>query len=190
MPKSALNSPFRINLNLLHPKEIPPPLLQRFFRWLLTYGRFIVIVVEIVVVSAFLMRFKLDADLDNLKREIEKDLPYIEGLESYEAQIKQTQLRLSTFDKIVLKGPDIKKSLEDISSQIPSVIKLTSVNFEPIASTENSKFRVNGTSTSNADLGFFIQNLRKSEDFKDIDLTSISFNEQEIVFTISGETKY
>jgi hypothetical protein len=190
MSKPAQNSPFRISLNLLHPKETPPPLIQRFFRWLITYGRFIVIVVEIVVVSAFLMRFKLDAELDDLKRNIEKDLPYIEGLENYEAQIKQAQFRISTFDKSLTHEPEIKKILADISSEIPSVIKLTSINFEPTPNTKNSKFRINGSTGSNTELGFFINNLRKSVSFKDIDLSSISFNDKEIIFTIAGESKY
>ena len=190
MAKSAQNSPFRIDLNLLHPKEIPPPLLERFFRWLITYGRFIVIIVEVVVVSAFLMRFKLDADLDDLKRNIEKDLPYIEGLSNYEALIKQTQLRIDEFDKINNKGPQIKQALEDISSQIPSSLKLSNISFEPIPNATNTKFRVNGVSTSNSEIGFFINNLRKAEPLKDIDLTSISFSDEEIIFTIIGETKY
>lgn len=190
MPKSAQKSPFRISLNLLHPKEIPAPILERFFRWLISYGRFIVIIVEIVVVSAFLMRFKLDADLDNLKRNIEKDLPYVEGLSTYEALIKQTQLRINTFDNINNKGPEYIKTLDNISGQIPNQIKLSNIFLEAIPNSKDLKFRVNGLTFSNTDLGFFINNLRKIDNFKNIDLISIGFNEEEIVFTITGDTKY
>src|SRR3989344_2931274 len=109
MAKSAPKKELRLKLNLLHPNEIPPSLPTRFLRWIVSYGRYIVIFTEIIVVSAFVFRFKLDADLDQLKTDINKDIPYIEGLIADEALIRQTQLKLQTIGTRFDDAPDWKR---------------------------------------------------------------------------------
>jgi hypothetical protein len=184
MADSAQASKLRINLNLLHPKEAPAKLPERFLKWLISYGRFIVIFVEIIVVSAFLTRFKLDADLDTLKGRIKQDLPYVEGLETDEALIKQTQTKLALVDKTYLDADKWQETILEISSQIPRSITFKQLHLDdpdgPV------KFRIAGSTTSNSDLGIFLNSLRKVSGFREINLTSISFEQDEIVFTITG----
>ena len=179
------SSKLRINLNLLHPKEAPAKLPERFLKWLITYGRFIVIFVEIIVVSAFLTRFKLDADLDTLKNNINRDLPYVEGLETDEILIKQTQDKLALIDKTYLGSDKWQETVVDISSQIPQSITFTALMLEEKDET-SVNFRIGGSTPSNSDLGIFLNNLRKTENFKEINLASISFEQNQIVFTITG----
>lgn len=189
MSEPAQKPKLRIDVNLLHPKEIPPKLPERFLRWLISYGRFIVIAVEIIVVASFITRFKFDADLDDLKRKINLDLPYVEGLAADEALIKQTQLRLTTINQNYTQTPDWQTVFNKISSQMPGSVKITSLSFEKNGNTGNLSFKLNALTGSNTDLAVFLNNLRKDVYFKDINLANISFDQEQIIFTITGGTK-
>lgn len=185
MAESAQPTKLRIKLNLLHPKEAPAKLPERFLKWLITYGRFIVIFVEIIVVTAFLARFKLDADLDTLKNQINSDLPFIEGKSVDEALIKQAQTKLALIDKTYLNDAKWQETVVEISSQIPSSIVFTGLSLEEKDGT-SVNFKISGVTVSNSDLGIFLNNLRALDNFSEINLASISFDQQQIVFTITG----
>ncbi len=105
MPKKI--GGFDIRLNLLHPLGSQEPILTRFIRWLLSSGRYIVIVVEAIVLIAFLSRFKFDADLQNTKEAIEAQLPFIQSLKADEALIRRTQLQLATVKDIRLNSSNL-----------------------------------------------------------------------------------
>lgn len=179
------SSKLRIDLNLLHPKEAPAKLPERFLKWLITYGRFIVIIVEVIVVAAFLTRFKLDADLDNLKTKINQDLPYVEGLEPDEALIKQTQSKLALIDKVYQNSAKWQEVVVDVSSLVPQSVIFSGLSLEE-KDEQSVNFRISGTTISNSDLGIFLNSLRKTEGFKEVTLASIAFEQNQIVFTISG----
>lgn len=196
MAKSAPKNQLRLKLNLLHPNEIPPSLPTRFLRWVVSYGRYIVIFTEIIVVSAFVYRFKLDADLDTFKTSINEDVPYIEGLISDEALIRQTQLKLSTIGSVYDFTPNWKRVFTDISSVIPISVRINSLsidNADPKAEYVPVKFV--GQTNSNNDLGLFIRKLRDKKDtsdnkmFNNIVLDSLNFDKDELIFSISGGVK-
>jgi hypothetical protein len=196
MAKAAPSGPkFRIKLNLLHPNEIPLPLPARFLKWLITYGRYIVILTEVIVVAAFLYRFKLDADLDQLKRNINKDLPYIEGLSANEAVIKQTQQKLAIIQQVYTLTPDWEQILTNIAREQPRNIQVTSINFEAIPSVKDVKFKVSGQTPSNNDLAVFIRRLKDKKgaknqnSFKDISLDSVTFDQSQLIFSLTGVAK-
>ena len=44
----------------------------KFLKWLLNVGRWIVIVTELIVIIAFVSRFKLDRDLTNLNEKVKQ----------------------------------------------------------------------------------------------------------------------
>lgn len=185
MSESAQQPKLRIKLNLLHPKEMRMKLAERFVKWLISYGRFIVILVEIIVVAAFLARFKYDADLDSLKKEINQDLPYIEGLEADEALIDQTQNRLALIDKTYLSSDRWQETILNISSLTPSSIQFLGLSLEEKDETSVT-FKINATTISNVDLGIFLNTLRTQNNFRDINLANIAFEDNQILFTITG----
>lgn len=185
MSDSAQSPRLRIKLNLLHPKELQMKLPERFLKWLISYGRFIVIFVEIIVVIAFLTRFKYDADLDELKRKINQDLPYVEGLSTDEALIEQTQKRLALIDKTYLTSDNWQETIVNLSSLTPSSIQFRGLNLEE-KDEKNINFRINASTISNTDLGIFLNNLRTKDYLRDINLTNIGFEDNQILFTVTG----
>lgn len=177
----------RIKLNLLYPQGIIEKLPIKFLKWLISYGRFIVIAVEVVVVAAFVFRFTLDARLDDLKRKINNEKPFIEGLSTDEALIRQTQLKLTTISSKYQELDKWSELLPKISRYVPSQIRFTSLALDKNGSPEIS-FKIIGKSKSNVDLSIFLNNLKKDPIFKNINLDTISFDQGEISFTISGSS--
>lgn len=191
-PKNQL----RLKLNLLHPNEIPPSLPTRFLRWVVSYGRYIVIFTEIIVVSAFVYRFKLDYDLDALKTSINKDVPFIEGLISDEALIVQTQTKLKTIGMSYNASPNWHRIFQDLSTVIPKSVRVNSLNIDNSDNTtEYISIKFVGETASNNDLGLFIRKLRDLKDdqgnkmYKDIVLDTLNYNKDSLIFSISGGAK-
>lgn len=182
--------PFRLHLNLLYPQGVPLKLPLRFLKWLISYGRFIVVFVEIIVLACFAYRFKLDADLADLKEKINNQVPYLESLSIDEALIKQTQLRILNIQKVYSFSPFWVKTLTEISNQIPSQVRLTNINLEKAPPPSSGvSFKLAAQTPSNNDLAVFLNALKKSPNLKDISLSSISFEQDQIHFTINGGTK-
>lgn len=188
MAKSAQKIHSRLNLNLLYPQGMAQKLPIRFLKWLISYGRFIVVIVEILVLSTFAFRFKLDADLANLKEKINEQVPFIESLGQDEALIKQTQQRLAIVKKTYAAFGQDQKFLPKISTQTPTAIKFTNFNIEQ---TEIGalKFKISAQTNSIDSIAFFLKGLRNDPDLKDINLTNINFEQGSVIFSITGATK-
>lgn len=176
----------RINVNLLYPQGSPEKIFVKFVRWALSYGRFIVIVVEILVVSAFIARFKLDSDLSALKDEINSKLPYIESKIIDEALINQTQLRLDLIGQNNQNASKWTDTMKKISDQTPLTVQLNSLNITT-NDTGTLQFRLNGVSNSNASIGQFLNGLRADPTFKNVNLSNIAIEQDQITFTITGD---
>ncbi|MBI3485967.1 PilN domain-containing protein [Candidatus Daviesbacteria bacterium] len=180
----------RLNINLLYPQGIPLKLLARIIKWLLTFGRYIGIVVEILVLATFAARFKFDGDLADVNENINKQIPYIESLTTQENLIRQTQFKLSIIKNVLTATPSWQDILSKISNQLPAGIKVTTINFDHSQSTDNQVvFKITGSALSNSDLAVFLSGLNSVNSFKEINLTNISLGDTGFTFTITGVAK-
>jgi hypothetical protein len=179
----------RLKLNLLFPQGEEQKLAARFLKWLISYGRFIVVIVEVVVLTTFATRFKLDADLANLKEEINNRAPYLEALSPDEAQIKQTQQRLSIVKKNYTISSKWQEILTSISSQTPLGVKVLNMNIAQAEPGNTFTFKITSESNSNSNLAVFLHGLKNDSSFKDVVLASVSLEEGLINFTITGASK-
>jgi Tfp pilus assembly protein PilN len=186
MPSAPKGKVSGININLLLPQGSAQKLPVKFLKWLVSYGRFIAIVVEIIVVATFVVRFKLDADLASLKDQINHQVPFIEDKAQDEARIRQFQFKLATIKKTHAAAPDWKSVLENISQQMPSSTKLTTINLDK-SSGSTLLFKVSGRSSTSNDLSVLLAGLKQAKSFRNITLTNINFDAGQIVFSISGE---
>lgn len=176
----------RINLNLLYPQGVKSQIPVLFLKWLIAYGRFIVIIVELVVVGTFVTRFKYDADLEDLKDQIAQGLPYLESLNADELKIRQTQLEIDTIKNSYNLTPTWSELFKTIAQKTPQSVKFTNLVFEPVINTSDVAFRISATTNANDNLIVFIRELKNTPNFKDINLASISFEEGNITFTLTG----
>lgn len=176
-----------INLDLLKPQSSPEKLPIKLLRWLLSTGRFIFIFVEALVLIAFILRFKLDADLASKKEAIEEQIPYIESLRPDEVLIRQTQLKLSTINAFNSSVPDYPQTLTKIADETPVGVKITSLSLEK--SLGKVLIQINAQTQSNNDIAQFIANLRSNQYFADVNLSSVGLEQEVIKFTIESKAQ-
>lgn len=173
-----------ILLDLLRPQGNPEKISVKILKWLLSTGRYIFILVEAVVLIAFILRFKLDADLASKKEAIEQQIPYIESLRSYEILIRQIQLKISTIKASRGDFADYPKILNKIADQTPLGVKLLSLNMEK--GVDKVTFRMNAEASNNNDVTNFTQGLKGDPSFSEINITSIGLDQGKISFSLTG----
>ena len=188
MPKKIAKPVYKpnININLMYSQGSFQKLPVKFLKWLVSYGRFMAIGVEVIVVVTFIMRFKLDADLADLKSKINLQLPVIQSHAQDEADIRRFQFKLATISKTYSASPDWNSDLATIAQELPSGIKLTNINLDNTVPSTGVQVRVNGGADSSNDLGIFLAGLKQDKKIKDVTLASISFEEGQIIFSITG----
>lgn len=185
----ALSVPSKIRINLLYPQNIPQKLSVKFFKWLLSIGRYIAVFVEIVVLLAFAARFKLDAELNVINEEINKQIPYLEEQVKDEVLIRQTQFKLTQAKTEFALSPKWQEIISKIAAQTPQSVIFNTLIFEHQVNSSNLIFRINGKALTNNDLALLVSGLKSESKFQDIDLSNISLEDDGITFTISGSTK-
>lgn len=185
-PKKAEPKP-RLNLNLLHPQGITPKLPVRFLRWLIAYGRYIVVIVEIVVLACFAFRFKLDEDLNQLKEEINGQVPYLEGLVADDALSNQTHLRLKLIKETYSFADLNIQALSRIAAQTPLTVKVSDINLDSSLEPNTLIIKITSTTSNNNNVALFLNGLKSDKSLSDIGLTSISFDQGNLTFTITGK---
>lgn len=176
-----------IHLDLLKPQSSPEKLPVKLLKWLLSTGRYILIFVEALVLLAFLMRFKLDADLAERKEAIEEQIPYLESLAPYEKLIRQTQLKLSTINTHYANIADYQQILTKIANQTPQGVRIISINLD--RSVGKISIQINATAQTNFDLAIFLTGLKSDPQFLDIALISVGLEQGIIRFSLTSQAQ-
>lgn len=169
-------------LNLLPKTEFEMSFWGRFLKWSLTTGRYIIILTELVVIIAFMSRFKFDHDLSDLNDAILGKQALLEASSNTEKVLRLTQARLSLIDQKFKTSP------------IPSEVISKIAGLLSVGTTLNSAALVNGnltldvTTVSETGLGIFVQALSTDKMFKSVDLTNVtSDSESNIKFNIKAK---
>src|SRR3990172_3246723 len=132
----------KIKLNLIPHKELESGLWGQFLEWVLNYGRYIVIGTFIIVLAAFLSRFKLDRDLGNLSEEVKTKQGTIEKFEDLEIKIRALQNRLAMIKKVQGEHLPYTKTLTSLAQLTPQDVIFTQLNFT------SSNFKLSATPLS------------------------------------------
>src|SRR3990167_1463025 len=80
-------------INLLSQKDFDRTLVGKLLRWALTYGRYIIISTEIIVLFAFILRFSLDRQITDLNEEIEQKAAIVAANKGFESSFRNLQSR-------------------------------------------------------------------------------------------------
>lgn len=180
-PKKSI----KIRLNLLYPQGLNPKLPAKILKWLFSYGQFLLIAVEFLVVGVIIMRATLDEQLADLKDEIEGQVAIVESLKPDEILIKQTQFKLDLVKKTLDNSAQWSAVLTNLSSKTPIGVRFTTLNVDS-PQPSNISFRLIGKASNNNDLAIFINSLKKTKEFKNIALINITLEEGVINFTLTG----
>lgn len=190
MSKSAPQSPkSRLRLNLLYPQGVPQKLHLKFIKWLISYGRFIVVGVEVLVLATFAMRFKYDDELGTLKESINEEASVVQNMSEIETNIRQMQIKLTTIDKAYKAVPDTTTFFIKFNQHLPKSVYLTNLSLNATPITGKIQFKASATAGSNNDLSLFFNKIKRDDYFKNLSLSNVNYNLGEVTFNVNGEVR-
>lgn len=172
------------SIELLPREEWEKTSFGRLLKWVLNVGRWIVISTELIVILAFLSRFKLDRDLTNIYEEIKQKQAVIESMSSFEDRFRFLQTRLATTNGLEKRQLAASKILAEVAPLVPIDVSLTEMT---VADKEISFV---ATALSEFGLAAFINNLQKSPRFENLSVGNVTSGSQEgigIQFSLKGE---
>lgn len=172
-----------ININLLPGvTDFEKTRWGKFLRWSLSIGRYIVVFTELIVILAFLSRFKLDRDLTDFHESIEQKKSIVSSTSSFESNFRKLQARLVNIGKLERDQIAFEDLLLEFAKFTPIDVAISNLSFS------KNSFSISGIALSEAGLATFIYQFRNSPKFSDITLGSVSKgrNLSEIQFSLSG----
>ena len=122
--------PAEILINLIGQEDLSHTPQGRIVQWAMTYGRYIMILTEIVVLGAFVSRFTLDRKLTDLKEEITQKQAIIEANVELETQIRTAQAQIDQVKKLIDGQAQPKDTLNLVESFLPLDVYLQSLDIK------------------------------------------------------------
>jgi Tfp pilus assembly protein PilN len=156
----------------------------KILKWTLTVGRHIVIFTELVVILAFLSRFKLDRELTDLGEKIKQQQAIVTSWSNFEKEFRFLDKRIQAIEQ--LKKDQVKTNLvlDEIANLIPIDVSISDF------AVSNKNLSLTALALSEGGLTTFLKGLKNSPQFKNINLTQISLNPEKeigIRFQVEGE---
>lgn len=130
-------------------------LVNQVINWALTIGRILIIVVELIALSAFLYRFILDNQLRDINSRIKQEQQILSIQQRKEATYRNLQERLSLEASIMNQGKEKTKLITDILALSPEGINFTSLTYS------KNQMNIQLNTTSVFPLNIFINSLRE-----------------------------
>lgn len=166
----------KITINLIPRKTTS--LAERFFSWLLTVGRYIIIGTELVVFAVFISRFQLDTRLSDLNDKIKQEEAVVKSLEQIDTNARSLQIRLSEIKRLTSGQNDASDLLFRISQVVPETVSLN------MLSQQQGTLTINAVARSSKGFSVFVENLRTLPKLRNVSITEVSKDE------ISGGIKF
>lgn len=161
--------PRKASINLLSQPDFRLTTLGKVSMWSLSIGRWIVIVTELVVISAFVYRFSLDQDISALQQDVEQKRGVITFFAPLEQQFRQTQKRLTVLGEVLSVHRDMNPVVSEISKSLPEELALTGMSID-----NEHVLRILGLSRTEESISHLMNNLRQAGLFSDVRLERVS----------------
>lgn len=158
----------KASIELLPQEEWQKGKLGKLLKWTLTVGRHIVILTELVVILAFLSRFKLDRDLADLGKEIEQKQAIIEASADFEKEFRFLQKRLVSIESLRKDQIPAVEIVSELATLTPLNIQFSDLEVNKEGT------ELTATSLTESGLATFLDKLKNSDRFKKLFLTEVS----------------
>ena len=156
-----------VSVNLLgHDEETESPM-GRIINWATTYGRYIMVGTEMIVLLAFISRFSLDRKLTDLNESIEQKQMVIEANLPFERDIKMIQKKLESIETLIQLQEAPLEFLTLLKSILPQDVYIDSYSFTP------NSMNIEATAASTVGFAVFINKIQQINKFIQIDVGEI-----------------
>lgn len=157
-----------VSINLIGESEMEHTPVGRIVSWAVTYGRYIMIGTEIVVLLAFISRFSLDRKLTDLKDEVSQKQDIIAANIQFENNVRTLQYKLAKIKSLSAVGVNPLDTLSTFETLMPSGVYLQSFNLS------GNKLSIQAVAGSTQAFSQFIVNLQSSSLITNIDIGELS----------------
>ncbi len=166
-------------VNLLPKSEFELSLAGKFLSWAITTGRYIIIATELVVILAFLSRFKLDQDLSDVNTTISGQKMVLTRQMSLENEFRLTQARVNSAGTMMKTQVGTKNKFEKLLGSLPAPIKLLAVTMKL------SETSITAATLSEDAIGELLARLKQDSYWRELEMTDFqTVDGSEIKFTL------
>jgi len=152
-------------------------LVEQITNWAVTIGRGLVIVIEVVALVAFLYRFSLDGQLQDLQTKIKQEQAIVLFQKDNENTYRNLQERLSIASLFLTSANKEQKVFEDIISFAPAGISFSNISLSP------DGIQIQADANSVSSLSTFINKLRAYSSISSVSLDKIENKTSSAVIT-------
>jgi len=165
------------SINLLGNRQ--GSIFERFIDWALTIGRFVVILTEVIALSAFVYRFTLDRQLIDLHSKIKQETAIIGYVKGREETYRNLQDRLSVASTFSGSGEKKIKTFNDIIG-----LATGGMTFNQLVLTENN-VRIDANFQYISSLTSFVNSLKKYPAVGSVSIEKIENKLSNALITVS-----
>lgn len=156
-----------LKINLLGQDALDHTPWGRLIMWATTYGRYIMITTEIIVLLAFISRFSLDRKLTDATEEITQKQAIIEANKPFEEDIRSLQAQITQI-KTLLAGQEMPIDVMTlIIRYLPSDVYLESYELS------GNKISVSATAATNEGFSLFLARLNTANILSNVTIGDI-----------------
>lgn len=156
-----------LKINLLATDDLSHSPWGRLILWATTYGRYIMITTEIVVLLAFISRFSLDRKLTDVTEEISQKQEIIEANVEFEKEIRSLQADIIRIKSLFAAQEMPLTIIDSIQTYVPSDVYLESYEFS------GSKLAVSAVAGTSEGFSQFLARLNASRAFTNLSIGDI-----------------
>src|SRR3989344_1638342 len=175
-----------LKVNLLPKEELETKPFGSFLKWALSYGRYIIVTVELVVFLVFFSRFIYDRELADVNDKIEQKQAIIASAQEFENRFRTVQDHISYVETLDENRRIYLEILDTLERTTPVQVSFNTVSFS------EESLTLEGFAVNNESFAQLLAQLKTIDTFTSISLDSLTEDEEnedilEFTLTISFE---
>lgn len=155
-------------INLIIKPEINESFATQLLNWSLTYGRYIIIITQIGVLTVFFLRFKLDREHTDLKEFIDQKQAVVESFSDLEQEIRSVQKKLVNIQTISASQNVIPNILDYVQSVTPQDTVFLSLSLR------SNTIEFSATSPSLGSFNQLLRGIQNDDKFQEVKLMDLT----------------
>ncbi len=172
-------------VSLLPESENPNSFSARLTKWLTNVGRVVIIVTELLVVTAFISRFWLDRRNADLSEVIRQQQAILATTKDFEKEYSFLQQKLKIIKDFYANQPDYSQKIDSLIQSTPEDIIYDNMSMFRDKTSNKIMANVALTAYTEASIVDFITNLTLNPDIESVDLNQIDKRSRENKYSIS-----
>jgi len=172
-------------LSLLPEAENPNSFISRLFYWLTTVGRWVIVLTELIVVSAFISRFWLDRKNSDLSEVLRQQQTILESTQDFEKEFTVFQQKLKTIKDFYANQPDYTQKITSLINGTPSDIVYNNLSIKKDRVSNIISADASLTAFREESIVSFISNLMVNPAIQNVDINQIEKKDKENSYSIS-----